>query len=484
MRSDGTMVRTLVLAIALTASAAPLLAAASTADFADLGTVRNDTLFVARDAVIDAALAHNEMLKASSAMTDAADADALGAWRGFLPRLSLGTFRIRSNDALYSFGFKLNQRRAAQMDFSAPMTVGAAPPPQGDLLNYPGTNETNIMQVKLQQPVFNGGMALYGKKAADAMGRAAAGQHRRAEQTVRFHAVQAYEGLVLATSYARVMTEALASADGHVSRAQAMFDNEMVTEADLLQAKVYRDALRQQLIEVQNMGRIAGEHIKLLTAVSTDLPVAAAAAGAAGDVPFDLAATLSLDGIGLRSDVVASGEQAQAASHMTKVARGAMVPHLNLQAEKNWFHHDELFGNEADSWTFGVYATWDVFSGLENISGVKKARAQSRAADYMHDFQLRQARVEARQAAYDVDAAARKFAVAGDAVAAAREGLRIVTNMHREGLASMVDLLDVQAAATMAEGNLVQARHDYNVGRARFEFAGGGYAPDAAQAGE
>jgi outer membrane protein TolC len=182
--------------------------------------------------------------------------------------------------------------------------------------------------------------------------------------------------------------------------------------------------------------------------------------------------------------VVASGEQASAASHMAKVARGAMVPHLNLQAEKNWFHHADLFGDEADSWTFGVYATWDVFSGLENIGGLKKARAQSRAAEYMHDFQRRQANSEARQAAYDVDAASSKLAVARDAVDAAREGLRIVTNMHREGLASMVDLLDVQAASTAAEGNLVQARHDYNVGRARFEFAGGAFAAQTLQAGE
>ncbi len=70
--------------------------------------------------------------------------------------------------------------------------------------------------------------------------------------------------------------------------------------------------------------------------------------------------------------------------------------------------------------------------------------------------------------------------MARDAVAAAREGLRIVTNQYREGLASMVDLLDTQAAATMAEGNLVQARHDLAVGLANLEFSGALPAADAA----
>ena len=65
-----------------------------------------------------------------------------------------------------------------------------------------------------------------------------------------------------------------------------------------------------------------------------------------------------------------------------------------------------------------------------------------------------------------------KVTVARDAVSAAREGLRIVSNQYAEGLASMVDLLDIQAAAIMAEGNLVQALHDYRVGLANLEYAG------------
>jgi len=431
-----------------------------------LGVIHNDTLVVTRDVVVASALANNEMLAASGAMTDAADADALGTWRGFLPRLSLGAYRIRSDDALYGFGFKLNQRRATQADFSAPPMAGMpAPAPFGDALNYPGVNENNIMQVKLQQPVFNGGMALYGKKAASAMSRAARNDHHRAEDTIRFHAVQAYEGLVLAGAYLTVMEAALASADAHVAQARALYDNEMVTEADLLQAKVYRAGIEQRLIEVRNMSSVTGEHIKLLTATTTDLPLAPTNDGEARG---PVAPRRYTD----RPDVMSSREQAHAAADMAKVARGKMLPHLNLAAERNWFHHDTFLGDEADSWTVGIYATWDVFSGLENVGDLKKARAQSRAAAHMSDFTKRQARVEATQATLELDAAVDKLRVAADAVDAAREGLRIVTNMYREGLVSMVDLLDVQAQATMAEGNLIQARHDHNVSAAKVEFAG------------
>lgn len=427
----------------------------------ELGTVSNDTLFVSRDNVVVSALKHNEMLSASSSMVDAANADALGAWRGFLPRVSLGGYQMRTNDALYGFGFKLNQRRATPADMSTP--------PYGTTLNFPGVTENNIAQVKLLMPVFNGGMAIYGKKAANNMALSAKMDHKRAEETVEYHAVQAYEGLLLASAYETVMLVALDAADGHVRQAQAMFDAEMVTESDLLQAKVYRSGIYQQLIETRNMVRTSGEYIKLLTATDVQLVIAPTSSDKIDVARLAFGAT----GATTRSDIESGKLKSTAAGNMVKVARGSMLPHLNMSAEKNWYSSEDFLGDDADAWTVGVYATWDIFSGFENIGALKKARAQSRAAKYMLDFETRKATVEATQAKLELEAAIEKYNVANDAVTAAREGLRIVTNQYREGLASMVDLLDVQAASTMAEGNLVQAGFDVSTGIAKLRFAGG-----------
>ncbi|MEZ4386234.1 MAG: TolC family protein [Candidatus Krumholzibacteriia bacterium] len=155
------------------------------------------------------------------------------------------------------------------------------------------------------------------------------------------------------------------------------------------------------------------------------------------------------------------------------MARGAMLPHVNVGLTRDWISGDTAFGNEADSWSLGVYATWDVFKGLANISSLRKARAESRAASHLRDFETRRALHEAQQAWRDSQASRARVDVAADAVQAARESLRIVSNQYREGLASMVDLLDVQAAATKAEGDLVQARHDHQVDLARLAYSAG-----------
>ena len=431
-----------------------------------LGAVRGDTLVVARDRVIALALERNEMLAAAGAMRDAAAADALGAWRGFTPQIRLGGYYLRSDDALAAFGFKLQNRGVTPADFNPA------------LLNHPGETDNYITRLQLLQPVFNGGMGIYGKQAADAASRAAAHEHRRAAETVRFHAVQAYEGLALAGAWVRVMEAAERSAEGHVRQAEAMVRNEMATEADLLQARVHLSAVRQELIAVRNMADVAGENIKLLTAVDTPLALAAGSAAEPDTAGALLPDDVDAAAVARRSDLQAHREKAEAAGKMVGVARGAFLPHVNLSLQRDFYDHEDLFGSDAKSWTLGVYATLGF--GIGDLGGVKKAKAESRAARWMADFRGREARVQATEAWLHARAAWDKVQVARDAVAAAREGLRIVQNQYREGLASMVDLLDTQAAATAAEGKLVQARHDFAVGLARLEFAGA--ARDAAPA--
>jgi len=243
----------------------------------------------------------------------------------------------------------------------------------------------------------------------------------------------------------------------------------MVTESDLLQAKVFRSGIYQQLIETQNMVRTSGEYIKLLTATDVQLVIAPGSSDKINVARLAFGTT----GVTTRSDIESGKLKSTAAGNMVKVARGSMLPHLNMSAEKNWYSSEDFLGDDADAWTVGVYATWDIFSGFENIGALKKARAQSRAAKYMLAFETRKATVEATQAKLELEAAIEKYGVANDAVTAAREGLRIVTNQYREGLASMVDLLDVQAASTMAEGNLVHAGYDVSTGVAKLRFAGG-----------
>jgi len=444
----------------------PGLADASPADDpALLGAVVGDTVLVDLERLVAAALARNEMLHASGAMADAAGAEAAGAWSGFLPRITLSEFFLRSDDPLMAFGFKLNNRDAQPEDFAP------------DVLNSPGEVNNWVTRIQLQQPIFNGGMAWNGKAAADAAARAARFDHARARETVVLQAVQAYEALNLALSYRAVVTAAIESAEAHERQARSLLEAEMATEADLLQAQVFLGRLQQQRITVDNQAAMAGEMIRLLTAIETPLVLATRPE----PVSVEARAMPAESEIRQRHDLLAREHEAVAAGKLVGVATGAMLPHVNLSLQRSFFSHEDIFGSDAKTWDLGIYATWDVFKGLQNVSRLRQAKAERRAAEHRYQFELRRARHEAQQAWRDVQASAERVRVARDAVDAARASLRIVSNQYREGLATMVDLLDVQAAATRAEGDLVQARHDYRVDLARLAHAAGRGAGEGVQ---
>ena len=67
----------------------------------------------------------NQMIDAANAMREAAGAEATGALRGFLPQVQLASFFLRSDDALSSFGFKLQNRSVSQADGLVPRRAGA-----------------------------------------------------------------------------------------------------------------------------------------------------------------------------------------------------------------------------------------------------------------------------------------------------------------------------------------------------------------------
>jgi outer membrane protein TolC len=435
-----------------------------------LGTVRGDTLNVTLGRVIAAALDRNEMLAASSARQDAAGAEALGAWRAFLPRITLGEFFLRSDDALSSFGYKLNNRSATAQDFDPAR------------LNFPGESNNYVTQIRLQQPIFNGGAGWNGKAAANAASRARSYEHRRARETVVFQAVQAVEGLALAEAFEDVVRATLTAAEQHVHQAEAMVEAEMATQADLLQAQVFLAGVESRLIEARNQVEVAGENIKLLTATDTPL-VLSASVSLEDHIDAELPAWPDSARLVDRADLRASLEQARAAGKLENVARGALLPHVNLTLERNWYSREDLFGTDARAWSLGVYATWDIFAGLENLGALKKARAERRAAEHQHAFASRQARVEARQAWLAARAARERVDVARRAVVAANDGLRIVRNQYREGLATMLDLLETQVAATRAETGFIEALHDFNVGLARLRYSGIGRSLDPAAGG-
>ena len=97
----------------------------------------------------------------------------------------------------------------------------------------------------------------------------------------------------------------------------------------------------------------------MLTNVEVDLPLVADSDLVVGGLDSALIVP-ETDTVDFRSDLQARALEVKAAGKMVGVARGAMLPHVNLSVHWDRFSQQDLFGDDARSYTLGIYGTWDL----------------------------------------------------------------------------------------------------------------------------
>lgn len=418
-----------------------------------------ERLQLSLDEAQEMALAGNQMLEAARQGVAQVEAMRLQTRAGHLPSISVSEKAMRTNNALSAFGFRLSQERVTQPDFA----------PQQ--LNDPQAISDFQTVVEVQQPLFNGGQAIHGKRQARAGVQAAQAQLRRGEQEVRLHTAEAYWGLVLAREGLEAVRQALETARAHAAAAQAHYAQQTAPLSDLLAAQVRVAELRGREIDAVNQVAAAADGLSLVMGLDSRVELA----------PVDTLSYQRLDrafedlvaaALGRRADLVAAEQQTEAARHGVGVAGAAFLPHLNAFAQLQ-LDADDPVDRQGESWTVGAMVTWNLFAGFSSTGALREAKAKLGQARAQREFMAAQAEREVMQAWRAVKAAQAQVEIAAEAVAQAEEWLRMIGLQYQEELVTATDLLDAETALTQARIRRLQALHGLNVGLAQLEFAAG-----------
>ena len=405
------------------------------------------------------ARAGNQMLEVARQGVAQAEAMRLQTRAGHLPLISVSERAMRTNNALSAFGFRLSQERITQQDFA----------PQ--LLNDPDAISAFQTVVEVQQPLFNGGQAIHGKRQARAGVQIAQAQLRRGEQQVSLHTAEAYWGLVLAREGLKAVRQALETARAHAAAAQARYAQQTAPLSDLLAAQVRVAELRGREIDAVNQVAAAADGLSLVMGLESRVELVSADTLSYRTMERGLEEMVAA-ALGGRADLVAAERRSEAARHGVGVARSAFLPHLNAFAQLQ-LDADDPVDRQGESWTVGAMVTWNLFSGFRSTGELGQARAQLGQARAQREFMAAQAEREVAQAWRAVKAAQAQVEIAAEAVAQAEERLRMIGLQYQEELVTATDLLDAETALTQARIRRLQALHGLNVGVARLEFAVG-----------
>jgi outer membrane protein TolC len=417
-----------------------------------------DTLPLSLDGAVERALAENPALRAERAEARGTAQLGLSATRGFLPSVGLDLVGLRTTDPVAVFGLKLRQGGFAAGDLSL------------DALNAPAAfgGFSTGLRVDVPLVALEG---LFGYGAARRMGAARAAAAGRAAGATVLQVTQAYWDAQLAALRVAALDTALAAARAHERQAEALRAQGLVTGLDARLARLQAADVEVRRLAAAAEADNARSRLRALLALPQDFGLRLTDS-LRGDREARCAATAEC-ALDRRGDLGALRAAVGAASLAVKSAWAAQFPQVAAFAAVGHHGHEAPWGDGSGDWTVGIGARWALFPALSGVAAVRRARAEADAGRARLESAERQADVEAATARRLVEAARAGATVAAEAEREAGAALEQAELRYRTGAAPITELLDVQAAATHATLNHLNARRDLLLALALLDFAYG-----------
>jgi outer membrane protein TolC len=260
--------------------------------------------------------------------------------------------------------------------------------------------------------------------------------------------IRAYYGAVLAQEQVSTLEAAAKAAGAHLSQAQAMVRQGIVTKSDALLASVRAGDIDVQLAEARGSATTARQQLAVLIGRSPgDAPMLPAGLPESARLRTLAEADGAASSSRTRADVEAAEAGRDAARADALRARATLLPRLNAFARYDWNAPAQLFAGERN-WTLGVMATLPIFSGGKELAAIRGAAGQAAAAQAGAEAALAQAELDDARTSTALAVALERLAIAERAVSQGAEAQRLVERRYAGGLAAVTELLDAQASAT------------------------------------
>ena len=408
------------------------------------------------DAALARANAQNPELRAlrERASASASRGEAIRQQR--LPRLGVEVNAQRTDNAAAVFAHKLNAGQFTTQDFEIAR------------LNAPDAISHLGSSLFVEVPID-----LFGRVnlAADAQ---AAGQKafmenvREAEAAVALQVTEAYLGAVLARKAALTTEKAASAARSREAITQARFTEGVALQSDVLRVRARRRAREADLASQQAELEVAEAMLARLIGAPDGLrfDLADSAKPSANLEPLEAwkarAATT-------RPTLLAALGQRDAAALTLRLEQKSSRPEFAAQAR---LMDDRTSDGGAQSWAVGAMVRWNFFDASRG-KRVAAATADERATVEDERAARDRVRFEVEAAFSRLNAAKDRLAAAGGGAEEGREALRVVQERHAQGLATLTDELETEAAAFAAELEEINAARSAVLAEAALRRAAG-----------
>lgn len=286
--------------------------------------------------------------------------------------------------------------------------------------------------------------------------------------------VAAYYNLVRFEKLAEVAREARDRAARELERTETYFRLGSAAKSDVLQQRVALENTKLDLVVAENS--IKKGQADLAYAMNRPLQGEFAVDASVLETDFAVADVAELYGEALRNrlDLQSSEKAVEARQQDVKAARGSLFPQLDVYGNYGRDNNESpfKFGAQVSSSTsYGYAVSWNVFDRLQTYSGISRAKAGARIAEYQLEQARLTAQVEIRQLHNALVEARERASVSRETIVQSEEGLRLAQERFRVGAGTALDVIVAQVNLTSARAQEVQAKCDFLIARASLDRA-------------
>jgi len=370
----------------------------------------------------------------------------------FLPQVNFSYSALSTNNPLYAFGFKLQEKSITANDFNP------------ELLNNPSGTPDFMTKLDVQQPLLNMDQ-IYKRKAAEKQTELYQFKTQRTREYLSFEVKKAYLQLLLAYDATKVLEEAKKNAQSIYLFAENHFAQGLIQKSDLLNAQVQQTTIENNLAKAKNNIRNVSDYLSLLMGQKHGVVYTADSMMWTESVVArqntQIAAT--------RSDFLAMQKAIESSDLMIRANKMSYLPKLNAFGSYQ-LNDSRMFGFGAGAYLAGVQLSWDIFKGNTTKNTIATQTLERSKLSTELARQKDQSQLELDKAFRDIADAQFSIKLQELAVSQASEALLILQNRYQQGLVNTTDVLMASTQLSQQKFALAQAVFNTHVTEAYVEL--------------
>lgn len=389
------------------------------------------------DEAVELGISNSKSLKIDAAKIEEATADLLEAKNRQLPELKV------SGSYMY-----LPLKPTIDLKIPGVSTAGG-----------PEVHQVAFGSANLSIPVYSGGRIKYGIQSAKYLVEASKLSSENDKIAIAYNVAQAYNNLFKANQAIKVLEENLTASQKRDETFLKLENNGVIARNDRLKANLQTSNIELQLLEAKNNYNIANINMDLLLGLpeTTELKVDENYIDENSDLkPISYYLSEAQQN---RKDLQAIDQQRKAAELGTKAAKAENLPSIALTG--GYIAADiPKFLTVYNAINFGVGISYNLSNIWKKNSSLQQSKAREMQLSATNELLNDNIKLEVNKEYQNSDYSKKRISVFEKSAEQANENYRITKNKYDNGLATMTELLDADAAQIAANVGVINAKAD------------------------